>query len=437
MTSMNYVFDAIVVGGGPAGSVTALKLAEDGFEVVLIEKNSENKFWYKPSDTLSPSYIEKILDVELTVEKEFENVELYDHTGKLIAEFDANIFALNRIAVGKQYYELLKDAGVKVLTKTEVKSTFLRENPKATPRHVACLGKFHEKLTARLIIDASGLESIIRQELSQIDTTFQIKSSDLMYTLLDEFFVESANLDQDKIAIILDEDIAPLGYIWITPLEKIWRIGIAMRKSRKYSLQLPFRMFNLRKLFRIKGNIARRTFSNLPARRPLEKFVHDGIIEIGEAAFQCAPMYGGGIYGAIKIARELHGEIKKALDSEEYPTIRELWSCEHRLINHLFLASALELTFLYLNRLDEKTRKELIERIPPTLKNRASLIENLFIAFQDASPELAKYIEDVMNSVIKLEEYYSKFPKYSEMNTWMKNLERDVFSSWLKALEII
>ncbi|KPQ41735.1 MAG: geranylgeranyl reductase [Candidatus Methanoperedens nitroreducens] len=41
-------YDTIVVGAGPAGSFTALKLAEQGLNVLLIDKQSRDR--YKPAE---------------------------------------------------------------------------------------------------------------------------------------------------------------------------------------------------------------------------------------------------------------------------------------------------------------------------------------------------------------------------------------------------
>jgi flavin-dependent dehydrogenase len=110
-------FDVAVEGGGPAGSVLALRLIQLGKRVVLIEKTRE--FGPRPGESLTPDLVPLLETVDLR-----ERVEAAGFLKPRAAQIlwagesrlkDASVFIVDRMRLDSLLLDHARDAGVRVM----------------------------------------------------------------------------------------------------------------------------------------------------------------------------------------------------------------------------------------------------------------------------------------------------------------------------------
>jgi len=51
MARLNHKYDVVIIGAGPVGIYTSIKLAEKGFRILVLEEDKEiGKKWFKNED---------------------------------------------------------------------------------------------------------------------------------------------------------------------------------------------------------------------------------------------------------------------------------------------------------------------------------------------------------------------------------------------------
>jgi digeranylgeranylglycerophospholipid reductase len=312
-------YDVIIVGSGPAGSVTARFAAENGAKVLVLERRQEigtpvlcgegisrkiddwdmidGKRWiagrmdgariYSPDKTCVSLGAEQAgNETGYVVYRDIFDQELARKAMKAGAEF-----MMNTQAIG-----LLKDGD-------EIKGLIVKH--------------FDEEIQieAKIVVGADGVESKIGQ-WAGIDTRLDPKDLETccQYTL--------SNIDcKDAYCdFYLGKEIAPGGYIWVFPKGKdIANVGIGILASlseggRAKKLLDDF----IKKDPRLKNGQPVRFLSGaVPVSNPV-KTVKDNIILVGDAARHVDPITGGGLTHCLeggKIAGEV---IADAIKEEDY-----------------------------------------------------------------------------------------------------------------------
>ena len=316
-------YDVVIVGSGPAGSVTARFAAENGAKVLVLERRQEigtpvlcgegisrkiddwdmidGKRWiagrmdgariYSPDKTCVTLGAEQAgNETGYVVYREVFDQELAKKAMKAGAEFMMNTQAI----------DLLKE-------KDEIKGVIAKH--------------FDEEIEieAKIVVGADGVESKVGQ-WAGIDTRLDPKDLETccQYTL--------SNVDcKDAYCdFYLGKEIAPGGYIWVFPKGKnTANVGIGILASLSeggHAKKLLDDFIDKDPRFK-NGQPVRFLAGAVPVSNPV-KTVKDNILLVGDAARHVDPITGGGLTHCLeggKIAGEVIAEAIKREDySEEF-----------------------------------------------------------------------------------------------------------------------
>jgi geranylgeranyl reductase family protein len=427
-------FDVIVVGAGTGGTTAARYAAKNGLSVCLVERKPET---LKPAKICGDAVGKEIFDIldiappqgeELSCN--IKGAKLYTpNREKSITMIDPKQtgYIIDRLKFGQRLLKEALDEGVdQFLDKTTALDLIYEEGSVAGVKVKLEDGERIE-LTAKIVIDASGLYSPLRKKIKSelIEKDFDDKDAILCYREIIQFPTKDQEVkDVDYISIILDQEKAPGGYIWYFPKnEYALNLGLGVYmdyggKVKDLYRENAFKEFiNTDKIEILSsgGGVA-------PVRRPLWSCAEDGIMFVGDAAFQVNPLHGGGIDPSMRGGYYAALTAEKAIEQGDY-SLDTLWDYNVEIMTGFGAEFAgLDLLRRVLQSLSntdlnfglEKnllTASEILE-IAESGDLSLSLWDIAFKAFKGISrPDLLldlNYLRIHMNEIIKL---YRNFPK--------------------------
>lgn len=313
-------YDIVVVGAGPAGSITAKYAAISGAKVLLIEKRQEIGSPVRCGEGIAGRWFE---EAGITEDEKWITHRV---KGAKIVSPDGSTLYIDEKIAGKEVgmvierdifdQEMARDAakcGAEIMVKTSAIG-LLWEGDKVSGIRASHLGKEFE-IKADCVVGADGFESQVGR-WGGIDCT--LKPKDISTCL--QYRMVNIQCDPDYCEFIL-EDISKGGYVWIFPKgEDEANIGVGFQLNKvKHKGQVKEYLddFIKRHPEYSKGKIIEIVAGAVPVSAPMDKTVKDGLLLVGDAARQVNPMTGGGIATgciAARIAGEVLGEAFHAKD---------------------------------------------------------------------------------------------------------------------------
>ena len=316
MTELNT--DILIIGGGPAGSTTALYLSELGFNITLIEKK------IFPREVLCGEFLSKeVTDVlkELKIFNDFlslnpnklNSFRAVDESGiELNSNLNFDAYALKRSVFDLFLLNKARDKNVKVMQPAEVIST-IRSNREFISEIEENNGN-KLQIKSKLVIAAYGKQNILDKKL---DRDFVNKKSNLNGV---KFYLPTNLLKkqfEDEIRIYTDEELY-CGMNQVSDTE----MTVCFLENRKQS-KIPSRE---RLIEVIKSN---NLFKKVVSEDAIDfikttniygtgniyfgkrEVVENGIIMVGDAARVISPLAGDGIGMAMESAKLLYSVFSK------------------------------------------------------------------------------------------------------------------------------
>ena len=322
--------DLVVVGAGPAGSMTAKAAAEAGLEVVMMEKRQEIGDPVRCAEGVSKAALKKLVEPDpswISAEVKGARIRAPDGTEIVISEDRAGAevgYVLERKVFDRALAQEAAEAGAKVMVKTRALGLLTE---KGVPAGVVAQFVGEElKIEAPLVIGADGVESKVGR-WAGIDTALKPKDIETCA----QFLVQDERIDDDYCEFYLGNDIAPGGYVWSFPKGRaLANVGIGILGSKADS-GTPIRLLrDFMKANFPEGKVLEMMVGGVPVSGPIERTVADGVILVGDAARQSDPITGGGIINAMK-AGKMAGKIAADLvprgevDKRSLMVYEELW----------------------------------------------------------------------------------------------------------------
>jgi len=329
-------YDVIVVGAGTGGSIAARFAKRHGLKTLLLERKSRDKVGDKICGDAMGSEVFDVLGIahpkgkELDFQLKGARLLSPDSTKEYVMTDPKQAgYLLNRLEFGQR---LLADAikeGVDFRDNVHVKAA-IQENGFVTGVEISGVSGKKEVIKAKILIDASGFYSLIREHLKSILIENVIEPEDTILCYREVLRLKDTVAEcPDYITIHLTQDLAPGGYIWYFPKGKdIVNIGLGgpQKKGEKVGdvIRKRYQENCLKRMIKGKYEIISSGAGVVPVRRPLWSLVDNGIMFVGDSACQVNPLHGGGIEASMRAGWIAASVAKKAIDANDVST-GSLW----------------------------------------------------------------------------------------------------------------
>lgn len=293
--------DVLVIGGGPSGSIAAKTVAENGVDVLLIDKKSEVGTPKRCAEGIITSTL-KELNIEpnpLWITREITGIEIVAPNNQRII-FDKDNFdlhdtgyVLERKVFDKRMLADAINAGTKVLLKT--KANDIEKTDDGYLVFATSMGK-DIVIHTKIIIAADGPESRIGRKAGlKSNTSIENMASCAQYEMVN---VKSENMNHVQIYI---GSVSPGGYIWIFPKGyDIANVGLGVLKTHAKSTAKSYLdKFLSRNQDVSSAQIVEMNVGGDPVCGLIEERYGDNILIVGDAAGFVDPLTGDGIRSAM------------------------------------------------------------------------------------------------------------------------------------------
>lgn len=291
------MYDVVVVGAGPAGSMAAKTAAENGLNVLLVEKRQEIGTPVRCAEGVSKESIERFLKIDKKwIANEVVGAKIYSPDGTEIVmseEMAGNEvgYVLERKIFDRHIARLAAKAGAEVIVKTSAVG-FERGDGKIRVK-LRSVGERWDVET-KILIGADGVESRIGRSAGIIKT---LKLSEIESCA--QYLMVGLDIDESYTYFFIGRNIAPGGYAWIFPKGNgSANVGIGVLPTMAKE---PAKVYldNFIKKMRIRGKIVEFVAGAVPVYGEIETAVADNIMLVGDAAYHSDPITGGGIANAL------------------------------------------------------------------------------------------------------------------------------------------
>jgi digeranylgeranylglycerophospholipid reductase len=332
------VYDVLIAGGSIAGLLCAREIAKNNHSVIVIEEDYEIGTPEHCGGLVSISALEQlgVIPNRKTIDHLIDTAEIFAPGGKSfsINSTQQKVAEINRRELDKQIaHQVQKNGGV-IRVRTSFKE-ITKNGVNTSDGEIKC----------KIIVDARGVSSLIHKDRSGIISSAQYE-------------VHADWIKKGRVEVYFDQQKYPGFFSWIIPsAEGIGKIGVAGKGINAAE--------TLENFLETKGKYStiRKIYAPIWVKGPIEKFVSNNVVTIGDAAGQSKPTTAGGIFscgmGGIfagrAISKFLETGDKKAL--EEY---RKNWNQKFgKEFEQQILARKI------LERIDNKTIDKLFESITP------------------------------------------------------------------------
>jgi digeranylgeranylglycerophospholipid reductase len=320
---MSDMFDLVIVGAGPGGSVAARFAADAGLKVCFLERKKSPGL--KLCAGGIPGRIRKEFGVpDEAIESDVKHYYLFTkktgwhpvrspgaattyRTTNENADFKRLDYQLAMLAV---------EAGADLRTLTEctdvVRESGLCRVGIRTP-------KGESTLEAKMVIGADGFHSTV----SKAAGLFRPYTQDRMAVAAQHEVLMDKRNEEEDCYHVFDESIAGVGYLWFYPKSHGWTVGLGclasyIREPVSFTLERILRTNKIYKKLVPQGSkVLRLEGASIPM-APLAKYHTNNIMLVGDAAGHCDPMTGDGIYHAMAAGKLAASVAADAVSKGDY-----------------------------------------------------------------------------------------------------------------------
>jgi len=310
-------YDVVVVGAGPAGSLTAKTAAEHGLDVLLIERNQEIGVPVKCAEGVSKDIEKFVVPDKKWVSAIVKGANIYGPDGTKVVMAGDKLeevgYVLERRIFDKFLASEAARAGADIRVKTEAYG-IIKENGYVKGVYTHSMGE-DTRVFAHVVVGADGVESKVGR-WAGIDTRLPPHN----ISIGAEYLMCNIEPNENFSEFFLGSEIAPKGYVWVFPKGGNCAnvgIGIGGDTSGENHRAIDYLNAFVRNKFP-DGEIMAEMYGAVPLSGPQAENVADGLILVGDAARQVNPLTGGGILYAMQAGEIAANVIAEAVQGKDF-----------------------------------------------------------------------------------------------------------------------
>ena len=350
-------YDVIVAGGGLTGTIAAQAISyysKQNLKILVVDRNPEHLPGRKSApgwtcgDACSKEavdYMTERIKVPWTrpeIEHDVKGVMAFSPDYETAIPFDGAGYMLNRQKLPEIQNARTKKMGVEFDFEINLSGLIYDGTQVVGIQGVDYKTKQPYKKTAKLVVDATGITSMLRNQLEnstkverKIDRR-DVESTGRHIMYFEQGENDLAQFDPDYCIIHLDQDIAPGGYGWVFPKgDNKVNIGLGVEKSileqRNKRLGKSDNVASLMKeylernkaiknakLSEDAGDIHNNTgVYQVSVRRQNDCLVSGGYMLVGDSAWMPKPIDAGGIGPALIAGTILGNNVAHAIEAND------------------------------------------------------------------------------------------------------------------------
>jgi digeranylgeranylglycerophospholipid reductase len=281
--SLNSKYDVIIIGAGPVGIYTSIKLAQGGLAVLVLEEDREIGKPRFCTGLISKEAFDKFSLPQEAIENEFSSAWVFSPLGSKVClkSKKIQVYVTDRTKFDFGLYNRALDAGVKFLLNCYC--TGVKLNHDYAEASVTFKGE-PQTVRSDMVILSTGIKYNLHRSLGFMPPA----------NFLDCSQIQIPGKADKNIEIFLGNSVAPHSFAWVVPLkEEKLRIGISTRKDSPLFLKSFLNYLESKDYINPeKADFIRRP---IPL-EPIKKTYNYRVLVVGDAAGQVKPTTGGGIY---------------------------------------------------------------------------------------------------------------------------------------------
>lgn len=317
---MDIETDVLVIGAGPSGSIAANTIAQNGVDVLLIDKKSEIGTPKRCAEGILKSTLDE-LNIQADsrwIAREITGIEIVSPNNKELILDETNFelpdtaYILERKIFDKTLVMDAIRSGTKVMIKTKANS--IERTNSGFLVNATSLGR-EIQIRTKLIIAADGPESKVGRMVG-------LKSNTSLYNMASCAQYEMVNVEMDDMNHVRVHigSICPGGYVWIFPKgDDIANVGLGVLKSHTDKTARHFLdSFVQSNEDVVNAQCVEMNVGGDPIGGLIEERYGDNVMVVGDAAGFVDPLTGDGIRTAM-LSGKYAGEVAvKSIEKGNY-----------------------------------------------------------------------------------------------------------------------
>lgn len=333
-------FDVIIAGGSIAGLFCAREIANAGYSVLVLEEDYEIGTPEHCGGLVSMSGLEElgIIPHSKTFDHIIESAEIFAPNGKsfTINSKKQKVAEINRRELDKQIAHQAQKNGAQIRVKTSFQE-LTKNGVRTNDGEIGC----------KIVVDARGVSAIINKDREGVLSSAQ-------YEIYADW------IKKGKVEVYFDQEKYPGFFSWIIPSgQGTGKVGVA---GRGINAAEALENFLLK---RGRYSIIRKIFAPIWTKGPIESFVSDSVVVVGDAAGQSKPTTAGGIFSCGMAGIFAGQAIAKFLESKNKSDLSEYEKKWRQKFGKEFEKQSFARKLLEI--LDNKTVNKLFESITPEI----------------------------------------------------------------------